>query len=51
METVLVMGAGFLGSHTCKALAAHGFLPVAFDTCPEAMPILCAGARLLKATF
>jgi UDP-arabinose 4-epimerase len=32
METVLVTGgAGFIGSHTCKALAAHGFLPVAFD--------------------
>src|ERR1700736_214974 len=24
-------GAGFIGSHTCKALAASGFLPVAFD--------------------
>jgi UDP-arabinose 4-epimerase len=32
IETVLVTGgAGFIGSHTCKALAAHGFLPVAFD--------------------
>jgi UDP-glucose 4-epimerase len=32
METVLVTGgAGFIGSHTCKALASHGFLPVAFD--------------------
>jgi UDP-arabinose 4-epimerase len=32
METVLVTGgAGFIGSHTCKALAADGFLPVAFD--------------------
>jgi UDP-arabinose 4-epimerase len=32
MDTVLVTGgAGFIGSHTCKALAAHGFLPVAFD--------------------
>src|SRR6266446_10010147 len=32
MEAVLVTGgAGFIGSHTCKALAAHGFLPVAFD--------------------
>jgi UDP-arabinose 4-epimerase len=32
METVLVTGgAGFIGSHTCKALAAHGFLPVALD--------------------
>ena len=24
-------GAGFIGSHICKALAAHGFLPVAFN--------------------
>ena len=24
-------GAGFIGSHTCKALARAGFLPVAFD--------------------
>ena len=32
METVLVTGgAGFIGSHTCKKLAAHSFLPVAFD--------------------
>src|ERR1700720_2637989 len=32
METVLVTGgAGFIGSHTCKALAASGWLPVAFD--------------------
>jgi UDP-arabinose 4-epimerase len=32
METVLVTGgAGFIGSHICKALAAAGLLPVAFD--------------------
>lgn len=32
MEPILVTGgAGFIGSHTCKALAAHGFLPVVFD--------------------
>src|SRR6516162_9293602 len=32
METVLVTGgAGFIGSHTCKALAAAGWRPVAFD--------------------
>jgi UDP-arabinose 4-epimerase len=24
-------GAGFVGSHACKALAAHGYLPVTFD--------------------
>jgi UDP-arabinose 4-epimerase len=32
METILVTGgAGFIGSHTCKTLAADGFTPVAFD--------------------
>ena len=31
-QTILVTGgAGFIGSHTCKQLAAHGHLPVAFD--------------------
>lgn len=32
MTTVLVTGgAGYVGSHACKALAASGFLPVTFD--------------------
>lgn len=32
MEKVLVTGgAGYIGSHVCKALAARGFLPVTFD--------------------
>jgi UDP-arabinose 4-epimerase len=32
MQTVLVTGgAGFIGSHTCKALARAGYLPVTFD--------------------
>jgi UDP-glucose-4-epimerase GalE len=32
MPTVLVTGgAGFVGSHTCKALARAGFLPVVYD--------------------
>lgn len=31
-QTVLVTGgAGYIGSHTCKALAAAGFLPVSYD--------------------
>ena len=31
-EAVLVTGgAGFIGSHACKALARAGFLPVTFD--------------------
>lgn len=32
MDTVLVTGgAGFIGSHTCKALRGAGYLPVTFD--------------------
>jgi UDP-arabinose 4-epimerase len=32
MQTILVTGgAGFIGSHACKALARTGFRPVAFD--------------------
>ena len=32
MERILVTGgAGFIGSHTCKALAASGLHPIAFD--------------------
>lgn len=30
--TILVTGgAGYVGSHACKALAGHGFLPITFD--------------------
>jgi UDP-glucose-4-epimerase len=32
MQTILVTGgAGFIGAHTCKALAVHGLQPIAFD--------------------
>lgn len=32
MKTILVTGgAGYIGSHVCKALAAGGYLPVTFD--------------------
>ena len=32
MNTILVMGgAGFVGSHACKALPRAGYLPVTFD--------------------
>ncbi|MFN3629337.1 MAG: UDP-glucose 4-epimerase GalE, partial [Casimicrobiaceae bacterium] len=32
MQQVLVVGgAGYIGSHTCKALAAAGYMPVTFD--------------------
>ena len=31
-KTVLVTGgAGYVGSHACKALARHGFTPIAYD--------------------
>lgn len=34
--TILVTGgAGYIGSHTCRALAAAGFLPVVFDNLSE----------------
>jgi len=28
---LVVGGAGFIGSHTCKALKAHGFTPIVYD--------------------
>lgn len=31
MPILVTGGAGFIGSHTCKALAGHGFEPIAFD--------------------
>jgi UDP-arabinose 4-epimerase len=32
MRNILVTGgAGYIGSHTCKALARHGYQPIAFD--------------------
>jgi len=32
MQPILVTGgAGFVGAHTCKALAAHGLHPIVFD--------------------
>jgi UDP-glucose-4-epimerase GalE len=36
MNVLVTGGAGYIGSHTCKALAGEGFLPVTFDN-------LCAG--------
>ncbi|MCB1472597.1 MAG: NAD-dependent epimerase/dehydratase family protein, partial [Rhodobiaceae bacterium] len=33
MKPILVTGgAGYIGSHVCKALALAGYLPVAFDS-------------------
>ena len=31
MKVLVAGGAGYIGSHTCKALAASGFVPVAYD--------------------
>jgi UDP-arabinose 4-epimerase len=31
MKILVTGGAGYIGSHTCKALARAGFLPVAYD--------------------
>ena len=32
MKTILVTGgAGYIGSHTCKALAQVGYTPITFD--------------------
>jgi UDP-glucose 4-epimerase len=39
-QTVLITGgAGYIGSYTCKALAAAGFLPVNYDN----LAIACRG--------
>jgi UDP-arabinose 4-epimerase len=49
METVLVTGgAGFIGSHTCKALAAAGWLPVAFDNLSRGHADLVRWGPLVK---
>ena len=31
MNILVTGGAGFIGSHACKALAAKGFMPIAYD--------------------
>ena len=31
MHILVTGGAGYIGSHTCKALAAAGFTPVTYD--------------------
>jgi UDP-arabinose 4-epimerase len=39
MTTILVTGgAGYIGSHTCKALRAAGFLPVTYDNLARGNP-------------
>jgi len=32
MNILVTGGAGYIGSHTCKALAKNGFTPVTFDS-------------------
>src|SRR5262245_47152476 len=31
MNILVTGGAGYIGSHTCKTLAASGFIPIAYD--------------------
>jgi UDP-arabinose 4-epimerase len=39
MTTILVTGgAGYIGSHTCKALRAAGFVPVSYDNLERGNP-------------
>jgi UDP-arabinose 4-epimerase len=39
MNTVVVVGgAGYIGSHICKALKIHGFLPVVYDNMSQGHP-------------
>jgi UDP-glucose 4-epimerase len=48
MKTVLVTGgAGFVGSHACKALSRAGHLPVTFDNLERGheRAVKTAGAR------
>ena len=38
LNVLVTGGAGYIGSHACKALAAGGYLPIAYDN-------LCRGHR------
>ena len=41
MKTILVTGgAGFVGSHACKALARAGYLPVTFDNLERGLSLI-----------
>ena len=49
MTSILVTGgAGFIGSHTCKALAESGFLPVVFDNFSRGHPEFVRWGPLVK---
>ena len=44
MTPILVTGgAGFIGSHTCKALRAAGFDPISYDSLLRGKPGLVIG--------
>ena len=43
-------GAGYIGSHACKALAQAGYRPIDLDNLRAAIARRCAGARSSKAT-
>ena len=49
-RTVLVTGgAGFVGSHTCKALAQAGYLPVTYDSLVRGFPDAVRWGPLIEA--
>jgi UDP-glucose 4-epimerase len=37
MKILITGGAGYIGSHTCKALARAGYEPIAYDNLLEAL--------------
>ena len=49
MAAILVTGgAGFIGSHTCKALAAQGYTPITFDNLSRGYADLVRWGPLVK---
>ena len=51
MSTILVTGgAGFIGSHACKALAEAGFNPIAFDNLLRGHVTAAGGVMLSSAS-
>ena len=52
MQPIMVTGgAGFIGAHTCKALAAQGLHPIAFDNLSRGHREECSGARWFMVTY
>jgi UDP-arabinose 4-epimerase len=50
-KVVVTGGAGFIGSHTCKALAAAGFTPVAVDNLSNGIPTAVRWGPLEKGSL